>query len=87
MKKNDKEAYSMIFLSDGDAKYPQNAIAAIRSHISSLPSGKLEFTDLEFQCTSDSIKKMCSALHGKSKFIADGQQLKSAFYEIVTKKI
>ena len=87
MQKDTQERYSVIFLSDGECLYPNTAISKIQKHVATLSSEQFEFTGLEFQCKCDSIKQMCTALNGKSVFVADGAKLQSAFYEIITKKI
>jgi len=81
-----KQPYSIIFLSDGDGNYPEGQISELKKLKSTLGPENFEFTGLKFQCTSDSIDRMCQALDGKDVFAADGSQLKAAFYEVVNRR-
>ena len=64
MKSLTSKDFVIIFMSDGEALYPDDELTEIKAWLKN-DNRKLEFFVIGFECTSNVLSNMCSALGGK----------------------
>lgn len=91
-KENGKCGVRCIFMSDGESLNPSEEIDQIKNYLENTPQLKFEFYAIMFDFSSKVIDEICENIGGKSckpmsLSLNSSNQLKTAFYEIISKKI
>jgi len=87
---NDKSNLNvaLIFMTDGEAKYPENEIKALKTFIeNNFKTKTFKFYGLGFECKNETLGKITQEFGGESQFANDGQELKNKYCEIFTKSL